>query len=221
VFDGGESDNHIFHLTAGAGSNSAIFEGEAAASGPYWALYPYTSGASVNTSGNLISNVTVPSEQHIADGRSVDPSATLMACRTESKDSLRFVNMLCYIKVTPKVSCTQVIFKSLGSEYVAGTGNISLADTTFSVTGGGTILTSISGTLSAGSDYYLSILPGTFASGIRMEFVYNDGSRYFSEKTGSVTLSRGAVYNGGNGKDDTSFLEKLSSKMTGGETLNF
>ena len=116
------SKNKEFTLTEGAGSTSGKFSGEALESGPYTAVYPYQSTASL--SGNDVTNVTLPAT-HTATDNSFDKNAALMMAQSNS-NTLNFKNVVGYVKVKPTFNCTRIDLKAFdNSAVLAGTGTVS------------------------------------------------------------------------------------------------
>lgn len=123
VFDG--KSNTEYKITSGAGETSAIFDSvaEIQKADTYLSLYPYQSGVSM--SDGVLYGVTLKSEQTAVAG-SFDPEAALMLAQTESGSlSLKFKNVVGYVKVTPLFDCKKITFLRNGESGILA-GKLSL-----------------------------------------------------------------------------------------------
>ena len=200
--------NQVFELTKGAGSTTADFGGTVSADSrkEYYAVYPY--GADYTISSGTVTGVTLPAEQTaVADG--FDKSAAIMTGYTTDAKNLAFKQLCAFVQITTESATKKIVFKTNGTESLAGTLSVAIADAgadegtgTATVTANGSSAVSLvpaSGetTIAAGT-YLIAVLPGTLASGFTMECVGTDGNELVRSYNGSTSvLSRAAVINMG------------------------
>ena len=192
VFDG--SDNRPFTLDGEGGSTSANFTGWAVAASTYYAIYPYQSGSTL--SEDKVTTETLPAEQTVAEGQSVDPKAILMMAVNTDADTLSFKNVCAYVKVTPKFDCSRIELSSKGSENLAGTvtldynGGAPVAE----VTANGTHSVSLTGAITSGKAYYIAVLPAVLESGFTLKF-QTESANYKKDTNNKLVLTRNKVMN--------------------------
>lgn len=147
-------------------------------SDPVVALFPYNSAATV--SGTTISTV-IPTTQTAVAG-SFAHDANVAVTYSTNPGTLQFKNAVAYVRVgfntsLEGVSIAKLTLKGLSSESLSGSVQISMtvADGTASevattVTEGTDYveLVPASGTLSAGTDYYLAVAPGSLTEGYQI-----------------------------------------------------
>lgn len=147
-------------------------------SDPVVALFPYNSAATV--SGTTISTV-IPTTQTAVAG-SFAHDANVAVAYSTNPGTLQFKNAVAYVRVgfntsLEGVSIAKLTLKGLSSESLSGSVQISMtvADGTASevattVTEGTDYveLVPASGTLSAGTDYYLAVAPGSLTEGYQI-----------------------------------------------------
>ena len=189
VFDG--IGNQVFSLDGEGGSTSGSFTGSAATASTYFAIYPYTEGASLRDS-KIISAV-LPTLQTATAG-SADPAAMLMMATSTDASTLSFKNVCAYVKVTPAFDCSGIELISKGSENLAGTVNLDYNDgvPVAEVTANGTNYVSLTGTITSGSTYYIAVLPASLESGFDVMFQI-DGEYYKKGTNKVLGLSRNKV----------------------------
>lgn len=189
VFDG--IGNQVFSLDGEGGSTSGSFTGSAATASTYFAIHPYTEGASLSNS--KIISAALPTMQTSTAG-SADPAAMLMMATSTDASMLSFKNVCAYVKVTPAFDCSGIELISKGSENLAGTvnldynGGVPVAE----VTANGTNYVSLTGTITSGSTYYIAVLPASLESGFDVMFQI-DGEYYEKGTDKVLGLSRNKV----------------------------
>ena len=188
------SENKQFTLTDGAGSTSGKFSGEALESGPYTAVYPYQSTASL--SGTNVTNVTLPATQ-TATANSFDKNAALMMAKSDNT-TLEFKNAVGYVKVTPKFACSKIVLQAaVASEYLAGMCTLSYGEGMPSITftsGQSTSITLL-GTITANTAYYIAVPAVTLSAGWSISFTDNTGDVYTRIGSNSITFKRNTIIN--------------------------
>ena len=192
IFDG--TNNNQFTLTGGDGSTSGKFSGEALESGPYTAVYPYQSTASL--SGNDVTNVTIPATQ-TATANSFDKNAALMMAQSNST-TLEFKNAVGYVKVTPKFACSKIVLLAAGvSEYLAGKCTLSYGDGMPSIAFTSEQSTSITllGTITANTVYYIAVPAVTLSAGWSISFTDNTGDVYTRTGSKEIEFKRNTIIN--------------------------
>ena len=190
------SKNKEFTLTEGAGSTSGKFSGEALESGPYTAVYPYQSTASL--SGNDVTNVTLPATQTATDN-SFDKNAALMMAQSNST-TLNFKNVVGYVKVKPTFNCTRIDLKAFdNSAVLAGTGRVSYngGEPTLNLSKAPTkdYAITLQGEIKADNYYYIAVPPVTLKAGWSIKFTASDGTVYSRKGTKDITFTRNKVTN--------------------------
>ena len=189
VFDG--IGNQVFSLDGEGGSTSGSFTGSAATASTYYAIHPYTEGASLSNS--KIISAALPAMQTATAG-SADPAAMLMMATSTDASMLSFKNVCAYVKVTPAFDCSGIELISKGAENLAGTvnldynGGVPVAE----VTANGTNYVSLTGTITSGRTYYIAVLPASLESGFDVMFQI-DGEYYEKGTDKVLGLSRNKV----------------------------
>ena len=192
IFDG--TNNNQFTLTAGAGSTSGKFSGEAGQSNSYTAVYPYQPNASL--SGTNVTNVTLPATQ-TATANSFDKEAALMMAKSDNT-TLEFKNAVGYVKVKPRFACSKIVLQAAGaSEYLAGMCTLSYGDGKPSITFTSEQSTSItlSGTITANTVYYIAVPAVTLSAGWSISFTDTTGDVYTRTGSKSITFKRNTIIN--------------------------
>ena len=188
------SENKQFTLTDGAGSTSGKFSGEALESGPYTAVYPYQSTASI--SSDNVTNVTLPATQTATDN-SFDKNAALMMAKSDNT-TLEFKNAVGYVKVKPRFACSKIVLQASGaSEYLAGMCTLSYGDGMPSIAFTSEQSTSItlSGNITANTVYYIAVPAVTLNAGWSISFTDNTGDVYTRTGSNSITFKRNTIIN--------------------------
>ena len=202
VFDA-RGINQAFELTNGFGTTTATYEGTVSAGcvTNYYAVYPYSEGYII--SSGTVTGVTLPAEQTAVAG-GFDKAAAIMTCHTTT-GNLPFKQLCAFVQITTESATKKIIFKTNGSESLAGTLSVAIAADgigTATVTSGGTgtvTLVPASGetTIAAGT-YLIAVLPGTLEEGFTMEIESAEGDDLTRSYNGSTSvLSRAAVINMG------------------------
>ena len=193
IFDG--TKNNPFTLKNGKGTPNATFTGEALESGPYTAVYPYQSTASL--SGNDVTNVTLPATQ-TATANSFDKNAALMMAQSNST-TLNFKNVVGYVKVKPNFDCKRIELMAFdNSAVLAGTGTVSYNNgaPTLDLSNATTkyYAITLTGDIKAGNYYYIAVPPVTLKAGWTIKFTAKDGTKVYSRKgTNDITFTRNKV----------------------------
>jgi len=201
IFDVSETPSNIeFPLTEGAGTKTATFHSESAkvSETGYYALYPYTSDATL--CDDVISGVKVKATQTLSAADMFnDQSSTVMAAYT-TDNTIAFKNVCTYIKFTvgdfDNSPLTEVSFISNCGERLAGTFNLSFSDglpVVGDVTDGSGIVTlkPFQSTFEEGT-YYIAVIPQTLSKGFTISFS-NSVKKYWLKTNKNVSLNRGAV----------------------------
>ena len=146
----------------------------------------------VQWDGDKFEDVVLPAEQ-IATPGSADPKAMLMIAKSTDASTLQFKNICAYVKVTPQFDCYAICLRSTeATMYLAGTVTVDYKEgaPTTTVTANGTnevFLTSTTGTITAGNDYYIAVRPETLRKGFTIEFLTADKNHYYA-RTSSKDL---------------------------------
>ena len=204
IFDG--TANKPFTLKSGAGTNSAIFQGEAATADTYTAVYPYQSDATL--SGTSVDKVTLKATQTATDN-SFDKEAALMMAQGNS-NTLQFKNVVGFVKVKPKFNCTRIDLKAFdNSAILAGTGTLSYNDgnPTLNLSSAPTkdYAITLVGDIKANTYYYIAVPPVTLKAGWTIKFTATNGTVYSRKGIKDITFTRNKVTNLGEFATDGSY----------------
>ncbi len=219
VFDGeGDDHNQMFTLQGTGESKSGTFSGEASSSATkFTAVYPYTSGAQLDSDGS-VSGITLPAEQ-TATADSFDPNAALMmAVSTESnKNQLDFKNAVSLVKITTAFACKKIVLTA--NEDIAGKGTLKYIDNAPSITfDSGQFKTitlkpaSESGKIEIGT-YYI-VVPSITMTGFSISFDASDEyCVYTRTSTKSNTFNRSKIKDLGTFKIDGTWTHTSRGKV--------
>ena len=193
IFDG--TKNNPFTLTEGEGSTSGKFSGEAGQSTSYTAVYPYQANATL--SGNDVTNVTLPATQ-TATANSFDKNAALMMAQSNNT-TLKFKNVVGYVKVKPKFDCTRIDLVAFdNSAVLAGTGTVSFNNGVPTINLSNAekkdYAITLTGEITANNYYYIAVHPVTLKAGWTIKFTAKDNGKVYSRKgTNPITFTRNKV----------------------------
>ena len=199
IFDGNK-ENHQYSLDLeSVGKTTGIFSGTGAVTGPYVAVYPHNSNATLNNDGT-VSNIVLPDEQNAVDD-GFDPNAALMIAKSTTT-SLQFRNAVGFIKVqlaegfdckkiilraadktTPLAGKGTIKFDSSGNPYIDFTGSTEL---TYSIT--------LSGDITGGNAYYIAVPAGEYSANWTLTFV-TENENYMRQVAKSITFKRSKALN--------------------------
>ena len=195
IFDG--AGNHKFN-TKDSGT-SAVFGGNAASASTYYALYPYQEGAIL--AGNVIKNVTLPSEQTAKAG-SFDAAYNLSVATASSDLQLAFKNVVTLVKfsVSNSQAASEVRKVKLTSHdataVLTGTVDITLGSQPAATPASGqqpyATLIADNG-LEAGQYYYFAVLPSVLNAGFSLTFYDEQGSSWQKDFTKKANLNRSNI----------------------------
>lgn len=176
-------------------SPSAVFDGYVAPSDEYYAIYPY---AAVREWSEDLALVTLSQSQQATKG-SFDPMADITAAATSDQDrDFYFRHVIGCLKFTigadsPDITSVQVTSNS--GDVLSGDFYISCSDLeTAAHQDAFKSVSLISEEVLEEGDYYIALLPGTYAEGLTFTFTGPEG---VAVKTVSkpMTLERGCINN--------------------------
>lgn len=204
VFDA-EQNNRCFEFVSSEdGGKTATFstsEFIMPASGPLFALYPYSEDLALeyNTSDpeNVVfvfKNLNIPATQ-TAKADSFDPAATIAvgaSLNSESVD-ISFVNLYSLFKFVVKGNDVQSIkVKANGeTDQLVGKSDVQLGTSVVYDKKDASSEVTLAGTFEDGKTYYIAVYPGTYASGFTV-YVNDEEVKTTSE---SKTLEMNKIYN--------------------------
>lgn len=166
--------------------HKATFDGLAAVSPEYYALFPYQAGASI-TAGGIIT-AELPSAQAAVAG-SFGPEANLSVAYLAGEEELQFKNVGALLSVTVNdATVTGLKLQALGGGSLSGTATIdyNAGAPVVSVTDGhDSVETAVSGT----GTYYFVVFPGTYTGGFKIT-LSKPGYTASVQHTGDLTVSR-------------------------------
>ena len=186
------ANNNNTRFTTAAGGASATFTGTATADSKFYAVYPYTTDLTLDTSTGIISGVEIPSFQFGAAYVGWQPDAPI-AYATTTGTSLQFHNACALLKITNdrgeamniEVSCAEAL-----------TGTFSLDTESGALSGTNTRRYAMVGNVPSGKTIYIAIAPGAKTS-----FMANwddGGGDQASKFKMSVNFEAGKIYDLGN-----------------------
>ena len=185
VFDGSGSGPENFNVTSVARDGlEATFSGSAAASSTYYAISPASAGGAYVSAGTM--TTMLPATQTATAG-SFDPAAALSVAQA-SDYQFQFKNVGALVGVTlGNDGITGITLEAIGGEVLAGTVEVNADGTLNSKTGDAYV--QMTGTFAKDATYYFVVLPGTYASGLRVTL--QKGSEYARfNMTASQTIGR-------------------------------
>ena len=205
LFDS-ESVNCLFELVKGADQPVGEFDGTVSSNArkEYYAVYPYSQA--YNFESGTATDVILPAEQTaVANG--FDRNAAIMTGYTTNIECLPFKQLCAFVQVTTESASKKITFRSNGTENLAGTLDVTIADAgadkdkgtgTATVTDNGSNTVSLvpatgSTSIAAGT-YLIAVLPGDLEEGFTMEIDAVEGddlTRSFENRT--EVLKRAAV----------------------------
>ena len=197
IFDGTQNRDFTACIPGGASrASKADFNGVAASADTYYALYPYTSTAKLN--GTTIKGVNIPSEQ-TAVASTFAPAANPSVC-VANRRKLNLKNVGAYLKFTVPSDKTysKVVVISNDGRAIAGTVNVTVSPTDDPVIDMENISNrsnkvTLTGTMEAGSTYYVVVLPTALNGGLTMQF-YNEGELLGNKSSNNaLTVTRAKV----------------------------
>lgn len=170
-----------------------------------------------------ICDAVLPSEQKATAG-SADPKAMIMIAKSDSVNNLQFKNVCAYVKVTPQFNCYAIRLTSKGNESLTGMMSVNYNDGNPKIRvweGDGSNTVTLVGNMTAGTDYYIAVLPGTLASGFNIEFLSLTQNLYRARSTDKpLELTRSHVMNLGK-FDVAHYPWTIESYLSGNDGDNY
>lgn len=190
IFDG-TTNTQV--ATAGSGA-SATFSASLSNPGPWYALYPYSAGASISTG---IITTTLPAAQTAVAGTFADDLNIAVALSDENK--FAFKNVLGLIKFTigADADIVKVTLTGNNSETLAGTVDIdyNAGEPTWSINSGAATAIELTGTFVKGSTYYFAVLPQTFTNGFTLTYTNSSDVDRVESTSNEMVLGRSQIRN--------------------------
>ena len=192
----GASDPFVTDIAAPSGFTQ--FTGAASPASEYYAVYPY---ASLKSWDGSTATVEIPQIQTAVKGTFAD-DLNISVASTSSEDMLfRFHNVLGYVKFTVSEqsgSIKSVTVSAIGDEPLAGDVQVDCSSdspSASSVENSESYVTLTSGTVLESGNYYIAMLPGTYASGLEFTFMNDKGQVATKQIARELTLSAGQIRN--------------------------
>ncbi len=192
IFDGSSN----VEVSTGDSGQTATFSTALSENGPWYALYPYNSEASIDGS----SITTTLSPVQVATSGTFADDLNLAVALSDEDNSLAFKNVLGLIKFTVgKDNISKVILRGNNAEVLAGEVLVDYnsGDPFYTVSSGVRYisLAPSSGTFVNGDSYYFAVLPQTFSGGFSLNFIDSDGLSFLVETTSEAVLPRSHILN--------------------------
>lgn len=187
---------------ADANTSSGHFTGTTADADNYAALYPYKGYVSQSASDySKLQMVTIPDCQ-AATENTFDPQAAPMIGVTTKADSYYiFKNICSFLKITPPVACKSITIETTESaKYLTGSVNVSYnsGTPTWSLPTGSNYPLSnkvtLVGDMTAGTTYYVAVLPTASVSGLRITYQTADNKYLAVKSTANVSFVRSSYH---------------------------
>jgi len=184
---GGE--NNKFILSNGVGTTNGSFKGTVTTGTAQYALYPYSSTASISDG---VITTSVPRTQTVP-AASFDPKAAIMV-GTISGETITFSYAVAYLKITAPsnvTNLTEITIESNGGVQLTGDAKFTASTGAFAATATGTknkfvTVKPAGGTFVAGGIYYAAVIPGTYTGGLTVRYLYrNTTAHTLTENTKS------------------------------------
>ena len=179
--------------TTGSGA-SATFTATLTNPGPWYALYPYSAGASISTG---IITATLPAAQTAVAGTFADDLN--MAVALSEGSTLALKNVLGLIKFTigADADIVKVTLTGNNSETLAGTVDIDYngGEPTWSINSGAATAIELTGTFVKGSTYYFAVLPQTFTNGFTLTYTNSSDVDRVESTSNEMVLGRSQIRN--------------------------
>jgi len=205
VFGTADTDNNPFVLTSGSGTASAMFGGTiAAGSSQYWAVYPYNTATSFDSSTSTLT-VTLPQTQaYSADGFA---TATNYMAATSSTPALPFKNLCGLLKfsLTGNTTIDRIVIIDSSGQPLSGTATVifdSNGTPALTMTESNSLPVIIDCgegvTLSAAATtFYAVVPPRTFSDGLQI-IVTDTSDNAMIHNVAATSVSRAGIRNLGN-----------------------
>ena len=191
IFDG--QGNRQFTLTGDV--VECKFSGKASIiATKFIAVYPYTSGATLNADGS-VNGITLPAIQ-TATKDSFDPKAALMMAYTTDKTKLDFKNAVSLVKVTTEFDCKKIELSA--NVDIAGTGTLKYNNDAPSITFTSNLSQSITlkpetGSISFAAGTYYMVVPSITLNGFTITFTTEYDEEYMRKSTKINTFNRNMI----------------------------
>lgn len=227
IYDG--TSFREFTLKEGAGTTSAIFEGEAAQANSYTAVYPYSEDLSIDSEGK-ITGLSVPRFQIAGEC----PVIMTAECG-DGGNSFTFRSALAYVRFTPEFDCHKIVLETYGKDSGPDLcGDVEIVSDSARVNGNPCNHVILSGEIVSGNSYYIGVAPKRLDKGFKIIFddavnpgdILDNGLQYARKSNKTPDLLRGHVLNLGRfGKESTEWTENgvdlVSFEMDGQDTERF
>lgn len=178
-------------------SAETSFSGEALAADVYYAVYPYSA---VKTWNGSTVTLELPAEQAPALNTFANGLGICYASTSAEDMAFRFEHLLGYVKFTideNSGAVTTVNIATNGNEPLAGSFTVDLSSETPSASASGSMshIVMESETPLAPGNYYIAMLPGTYAQGLTVTFSNAEGQTASKSMNTSLTLEAGNIQN--------------------------
>ena len=196
-------------------SDFTRFTGSAAQASEYYAVYPYSSLKFWN--GSIVT-VEIPQIQTAVKGTFADDLNISVASTSADDMLLRFHNILGYVKFTISEESGSIKFvtvRTIDGESLAGDVQIDCSSDSPSASAAESSISSVtlsSETLLEPGNYYIALLPGTYASGLEFTFTNEEGLIATKQIACELNLSVGQIRNIGEIKD-LEFGENIEAQL--------
>lgn len=181
----------------GTVSASTSFTGQAPEAESYSAVYPFSA---LRYWSGTAATVELPSRQTASEGTFADGLCICVASTDTESRTFRFRHVLGFVKFTVAESSgavTSVTLSSNGGEGLSGTFTVDCAEAApaAEVTEGTGSVTLESDAAFAPGDYYVAMIPGTYAQGLTLTFTDSEGRTASRTVSTSLTLAAGSIRN--------------------------
>ena len=178
-------------------SAETSFSGEALAADVYYAVYPYSAVSSWNGSTAVLE---LPAEQAPALNTFANGLGICYASTSAEDMAFRFEHLLGYVKFTideNSGAVSSVKISANGGESLAGAFTVAFGDgiPSVAVTEGSDEISMVADGAFPAGNYYIAMLPGTYAQGLTVTFSNAEGQTASKSMNTSLTLEAGKIQN--------------------------
>ena len=195
-------------FTTSEGGSSAAFTGTATDDSKFYAVYPYTSGLTLD--GTTIKGIVIPTEQWnsvwaeclpTAEKWGWDPKAPIALAVADANSALKFKNLCAIVKVNFEGECECYAITISADQNLAGTFDLDTTTGALTATSGSNSVTT------PDNDYdmdtmitsygvrhvYLAIAPGTYTN-FNLKIHHMTWGDFVNKTKSSATFEAGKIY---------------------------
>ena len=161
------------------------------------ALYPYTAGATY--SGGKVTGMSIPTQQ-TATGSSFANGASVTIAKGSTQGDMKktavliFENLCSVLKFTLPEGISADWIKVQSKDGLNMSGEVTIDSAAKAITSASTPYVMLTGTFEGGSEYCVTVAPGTYTSGFTFTIHGTGGSTFEREVAVKVEAAKGIIY---------------------------